>query len=95
MTTAALPLNSKPVDNVGNSNGVEAISLTNMWSSLNACTAMELPGTEDDTIRLPSQAQFFEDDRNVNSSGAAVVRLVLVFITSQGTDYVHCLMSAQ
>jgi hypothetical protein len=90
MTTAALPLNSKPVDNVGNSNGVEATALTNMWSSLNACTVMELPGTEDDAIRLPSQAQFFEDDRNVNSSGAAVDGLVLVFVTSQGTDYVHC-----
>lgn len=89
VTTAALPLNSKPT-NVGQEKSMEDSALTNMWSSLNACAAMELPGAESDTIRLPSQAQTFEDDSNVVSSGAAVDGLVLVFVGSQDTDHVHC-----
>jgi hypothetical protein len=51
---------------------------------------MELPGNEGDTIRLPSQAQTFEDDSYVTSSDKAIDGIVLVFATSQDTDYVHC-----
>jgi hypothetical protein len=42
------------------------------------------------TIHLPSQAQAFEDDRNVVSSGTAIDGLVLAFVTSCDTDHVHC-----
>lgn len=88
VTTAALPMNSKP-KKTGGEAGVGESALTDMWSSLAACAPMEVL-EESGTIRLPSQAQFFEDDSNVNSSGAALNGLVLAFITSGDTDYIHC-----
>lgn len=89
VSTVALPLKSKPktvVKDVDDS----TVPLAGMWSSLHACTAAGLDGVDDGTVTLPSQAQYFQDDSNVNSSEAAVDGLVLVFVTSQDTDFVHC-----
>eukprot|EP00537_Pseudo-nitzschia_pungens_P000355 CAMPEP_0172358684 /NCGR_PEP_ID=MMETSP1060-20121228/2976_1 /TAXON_ID=37318 /ORGANISM="Pseudo-nitzschia pungens, Strain cf. cingulata" /LENGTH=1206 /DNA_ID=CAMNT_0013080003 /DNA_START=173 /DNA_END=3793 /DNA_ORIENTATION=- len=122
VTTAALPLESKPVLSAGNGNGIGngnggtatfasssaasggsgdyTVALNDMWSSVVACNPIEnlpgsgFPGTHPNpnsaTIHLPSQAQLFEDDSNVVSSGAAVDGLVLAFVTSRDTDRVHC-----
>jgi hypothetical protein len=89
VATVALPLKSKPKTDVLNGDD-ETVPLTNMWSSLNACTATGLEGIDEGSIRLPSQAQYFEDDSTVASSGTAIDGLVLVFVTSRDTDYVHC-----
>jgi hypothetical protein len=89
ITTAALPLNSKPVDK-GQAKNPDDNALSSMWSSLTACTPSELPGTESGAIHLPSQAQMLEDDTNVTSSGTALDGLALVFVASQDTDRVHC-----
>eukprot|EP00429_Kryptoperidinium_foliaceum_P062784 CAMPEP_0176084720 /NCGR_PEP_ID=MMETSP0120_2-20121206/42396_1 /TAXON_ID=160619 /ORGANISM="Kryptoperidinium foliaceum, Strain CCMP 1326" /LENGTH=200 /DNA_ID=CAMNT_0017418525 /DNA_START=53 /DNA_END=652 /DNA_ORIENTATION=+ len=86
VSTVALPLKSKPENE---KEGGKA-PLTDMWSSLNACTAAGLEGIDDETILLPSQAQYFEDDTNVVPAENAVDGLVLVFATSRDTDYVHC-----
>jgi hypothetical protein len=88
VTTAALPMTSKPKA-TGGDVGIADSALTDMWSSLAACAPMEVL-EESGTIRLPSQAQFFEDDSNVTSAGAALDGLVLAFITSEDTDYIHC-----
>jgi hypothetical protein len=113
VTTAALPLNSKPPPfnsdvHGGGASGINrnkesadyALALNDMWSSVAACNPIDLPGgggapgnggsAMGRNIRLPSQAQTFEDDSNVASSGTAVDGLVLVFVTSQDTDLVHC-----
>lgn len=90
VTTASLPLNSKPESVGSGEKDPDLSALTGMWSSLYACSAMELPGAEGSTIRLPSQTQSFEDDSNVQSSGTAVDGLVLVFVASRDTDHVHC-----
>jgi hypothetical protein len=90
VTTAALPMNSKPKKNSFGETDLDAAALTDMWSSLAACAPMEVL-EESGSIRLPSQAQSFEDDSNVNTlSGTALDGLVLVFITSEDTDYIHC-----
>jgi hypothetical protein len=79
-----------------------ALALNDMWSSVAACNPMDLPSVGTTTaigggqpqqqrnIKLPSQAQTIEDDSNVVSGGSAVDGLVLVFVTSQDTDLVHC-----
>jgi hypothetical protein len=92
VSTVALPLKSRPKTNLINKNdGTGDLPLTDMWSSLNACTAPGLEGIDGGgSIRLPSQAQYFEDDSNVVPSENAVDGLVLAFLTSQETDYVHC-----
>ena len=118
VTTAALPLDSKPTDDYnssssnsnnnpnsnsnsynasnnanGNPNSDYAVALNDMWSSVTACNPMEglaASGMASNNIHLPSQAQSFEDDSNVVSSGTAVDGLVLAFVTSCDTDRVHC-----
>jgi hypothetical protein len=111
VTTAALPLDSKPTNynnnnnihnasnNANNANSDYAIALNDMWSSVTACNPMEgFPASgmtsnnfnQTNNIHLPSQAQSFEDDSNVVSSGTAVDGLVLAFVTSCDTDRVHC-----
>lgn len=89
VTTVALPLKSKPKTDILEEDD-EGVPLSNMWSSLNACTATGLEGIDEGSIRLPSQAQYFEDDSNVTSSESAIDGLVLVFVTSRETDFVHC-----
>ena len=89
VTTAALPLNSKP-SSMGGGKGLEPSTLDSMWSSMTACSVMELPGNEGESIRLPSQAQTFEDDSYVTSLDKAIDGLILVCATSQDTYYVHC-----
>ena len=104
VTTAALPLDSKPggapdgiQNSSGTTNGDYAVALNEMWSSATACHPMDTfpsphsgAASGDRSIYLPSQAQAFEDDRNVVSSGTAVDGLVLAFVTSCDTDRVHC-----
>ena len=110
VTTAALPLDSKPTiaardsnDTANNNNNNDyTIALNDMWSSVTACNPMESfptssgyaaassTTTNRNNIHLPSQAQVFEDDSNVVSSGTAVDGLVLAFVTSCDTDRVHC-----
>ena len=95
VTTAALPLNSKPQSNfTSKEQSDDTVAVTDMWSSLTACAAIDLPWespTGDmDTIRLPNQTQSFDDDNIVATSGTAADGLVLAFVTSQDTDYVHC-----
>lgn len=88
-TTAALPLASKP-QSTSEQGKDDTLAVANMWSSLNACTAADLSGIDDGTVRLPSQAQYFEDDSNVNATESAVDGLVLVFVASHETDFIHC-----
>ena len=94
VTTAALPLNSKPSSNsTSKEKNEDTVAVSDMWSSLTACAAMELPWEASgdlDTIRLPNQTQSFDDDNIVSASGTAADGLVLAFVTSQDTDYVHC-----
>jgi hypothetical protein len=107
VTTAALPLNSKPekpkIVAGENNNDDYGVALNEMWSSVAACNPMEnFPApsgysstndastTNNHNINLPSQAQIFEDDSNVVSTGTAVDGLVLAFVTSCDTDRVHC-----
>ncbi len=89
VSTVALPLKSRPNTVVKDAHD-DAVPLAGMWSSLYACTAMGIENVDDGTLRLPSQAQYFQDDSNVTSSETAVDGLVLVFVTSQDTDFVHC-----
>lgn len=90
VSTVALPLKSKPSSGLVKNDG-EELPLTDMWSSLNACSAPGLEGINDgESIRLPSQAQYFEDDSNMVNTESAVDGLVLIFLTSRDTDYVHC-----
>jgi len=102
--TAGTPRNPTTNDSNNNSSSSspnDGLPLKDMWSSLTACTGPGLEGIDfgdDDlngrsnSIRLPSQAQYFEDDSNVFvvSSEKAVDGLVLAFLTSRDTDYVHC-----
>ena len=91
VSTAALPLNSKPADNKGQATNSDENAVNSMWSSLTACMPSELPDDgETGAINLPSQAQMLADDSNVASSGTAVDGLVLVFVASQDTDRIHC-----
>lgn len=93
VTTAALPLDSKPKPVIvgnnfpSNNNNNTSEALTSMWSSFTACHPMEHMPSK---ITLPSQAQVFEDDSNLVSSETAVDGLVLAFVTSCDTDRVHC-----
>ena len=90
VTTAALPLNSKPTQSLVEKDA-ELTALSSMWSSLNACAAMELPGLGEEAImRLPNQANFTETESNLPSTDTAADGLVLIFVTSQDTDLVHC-----
>jgi hypothetical protein len=88
VTTAALPIDSKPRDAIKKEEEPTAVS--GMWSSLNACAAMELPGEESSSIRLPNQVGTFDEGAYGTSSGTAADGLVLCFVTSQETDHVHC-----
>ena len=102
VSTVALPLKSKPKRNndISDSDAIatDGAPLTDMWTSLSACTSPGLEGIENEddpdaraSIRLPSQAQYFEDDSNVVvASEHAVDGLVLAFLTSRETDHVHC-----
>jgi hypothetical protein len=94
VTTAALPLNSKPRDRDAVKKEEEPTAVSGMWSSLNACAAMELPGEESSYIRLPNQVVgTFDEGAYSASSGtgtSAADGLVLCFVTSQDTDHVHC-----
>jgi hypothetical protein len=94
VTTAALPLTSKPPTEKLVEKQDDANAVSGMWSSLTACAAMELPGSSDEsnnTVLLPNQAQTLEEDIHVvTTSSTAVDGLVLVFATSRDTDYVHC-----
>lgn len=102
VTTAALPLDSKPSaaqlgsinnGNAGKNNDENAIALNGMWSSVTACNPMEgfpTAASGASNLRLHSQAQAFEDDRNVVSSGTAIDGIVLAFVTSRDTNRVHC-----
>lgn len=110
VTTAALPLESKPtaaqlgsIGGIGgNSNAFQddqAVALNDMWGSVTACNPMEnftdasgYPGIPNvaTNLHLPSQAQAFQDDSNVVSSGSAIDGLVLAFVTSRDTNRVHC-----
>jgi len=105
VTTAALPLDSKPEKPkiVTGENDDYAIALNEMWSSVAACNPMEnfptssgfsstnvASATTYHNINLPSQSQVFQDDSNIVSSGTAIDGLVLAFVTSRDTDRVHC-----
>lgn len=90
VSTVALPLKSKPKTTTTQDDESDAVALANMWSSLDACAAIGLAGLDEGAIRLPSQAQYFEDDSNVASPGSSVDGLILVFVTSQDTDFIHC-----
>lgn len=89
VTTAALPMNSKPKKLTLAGTNADDSALTGMWSSLAACAPIEVL-EESGAIRLPSQAQIFQDDSNVPPTGAAMDGLVLAFITSADTEYLHC-----
>lgn len=90
VSTAALPYKSKPDVTVDDADD-DTVALISMWSSLNVCcSALEPAGLEGRLIQLPSQAQNFEDDSNVKTSATAVDGLVLAFVSSQDTNYVHC-----
>jgi len=90
-STASLPLNSKP-ERDDSVESPETSALSSMWSSLNACTATELPENEFDAIKLSSQAASFEDlgISETSTTTAALDGLVLVFLASKETDHVHC-----
>jgi len=83
----------------------DSVPLSEMWSSVMTCNPIEStptsPGKSSNcvasataasnrNINLPSQAQAFQDDSNVASSGTAIDGLVLAFVTSRDTDRVHC-----
>lgn len=98
VTTAALPLASKPVqtsvDTKSQPKDVQE-ALTGMWSSLSACTSPALAGSEDvesdsegPLVQLPSQGQMRET--NISKSSDFVDGLVLAFVTSRDTELVHC-----
>jgi hypothetical protein len=104
VTTASLPLNSKPTAVPSANANVQgdqnhALALNDMWSSLTACNPMDLSGvatgdgnvgSTERTIKLPSQAQAMQDESNVTTSTNSVDGLVLVFVTSRDTDRIHC-----
>ena len=99
VTTASLPLNSKPAvvhnsNTPGNATAEDhSLALNDMWSSLTACNLPENSNSHQSissTIKLPSQAQALQDESNVVSSTHSVDGLVLVFVTSRDTDRIHC-----
>ena len=96
VTTAALPRNSKPSSNAraSGTNNEDHMAVTDMWSSMTACSPMDIPWDADndgpETIRLPNQTQAMDDSSNITTTGPAFDGLVLVFVTSRDTDFVHC-----
>jgi hypothetical protein len=97
VTTASLPLHSKPPAVPGSSAAAGgddvSLALNDMWSSLTACNPMDMPGNANETernIQLPSQSQALQDESNVVASTHSVDGLVLVFVTSRDTDRIHC-----
>jgi hypothetical protein len=81
-----------------------ALALNDMWSSLTACNPVDFPGATtregstgsaivsslERNIKLPSQSQATQDESHVVTSTNSVDGLVLVFVTSQDTDRIHC-----
>jgi hypothetical protein len=91
VSTAALPLMSRPTEKVATtkSSSDAEKSLMAMWGTLNACTA---PPLEGGNVKLPSQAQIMEGNLASSvTSQASLDGLVLVFLASQESDRVHCI----
>lgn len=89
ITTASLPLNTKitQTDNTEESlqeQQQQQQPLSAMWSSLTACSAPSASETTTTTILLPSQQQHSTFAQTFDG-------LVLVWIASVKSSYVHCL----
>jgi len=90
VTTAALPLTSKPTTSSDDNSG-DGVALGAMWSSLMACSSAGYTAPNDEpTVQLPSQAQMQRRDVEYDVSTTAADGLVLVFVTSRDTELVHC-----
>ncbi|GKY93272.1 hypothetical protein MPSEU_000294700 [Mayamaea pseudoterrestris] len=108
VTTASLPLDSKPTPATANTNDTSAVnvkqrkngeSLQAFWSSLTACSATAAANTDDTStaglVHLPSQQQQLAlilspsnvTDKNISKTAEG---LVLAFISSRDSHYVHC-----
>jgi hypothetical protein len=113
VTTAALPLYSKPTEvrtthiSAGQRKKQETKddSISAMWSSLTACTVPAFAEEGNNSsgaagealahgISMPSQAQLPRQGMNGRISkalkGASMDGLVLSFVTSRSTEFVHC-----
>lgn len=91
VTTASLPTASKPKESAATSEETYD-AMTAMWSSLMACTSPELSPdpNEEQPIQLPSQRQQFQPkDRSPSINATQMDGLVLVFVTSKDTEFVH------
>jgi hypothetical protein len=88
VTTAGLPLTSKPKKDAPQSNDLEALGA--MWSSVTACASPQLPDQQP-LVQLPSQGlQGQSVSDRPSQAGTSVDGLVLVFVTSRDTELVHC-----
>lgn len=89
ISIAALPLSSQRKETT--STAVQNSPITAMWSTLTACSAPQDPTGSQSTVQLPSQSQILSDYETATSPGRIKDGLVLVFISSQESDMVHCL----
>ena len=89
VSTAALPVMTRPSVRENHLENEKRSALDEMWGTLSACIA---PPIQDGTLQLPSQAQVIEGHlASSSSSQIAIDGLVLVFLASQESDRVHCL----
>ena len=89
VSTAALPVFTKPTAIEKATPGEQCSALDAMWGTLSACMA---PTIQDGNVHLPSQAQIIEGSSASSSdSQTAMDGLVLVFLASQQSDRVHCI----
>lgn len=78
----------------------ELDALSKMWSTLRACSAPDIPSSgsaidgrepQSETIQLPSQSQSLkENEVGTSLEEEALDGLVLVFLASQSTGFIHC-----
>lgn len=110
VSTASLPLKSKPQEVVKEEENLpldaEPDALSQMWSTLNACTMPELASklatgmdtaqaastaTKTQTVVLPSQSQSLnEAEETASLAEEGLDGLVLVFSASRYSRFVHC-----
>ena len=89
VSTAALPVLTKPMVSDKLTADEQPSALDAMWGTLSACMA---PPIQDGTVNLPSQAQIVEGSQSSSpASQLSVDGLVLVFLASQESDRVHCI----
>lgn len=92
MSTAGLPLSSKPLVQENDTATTTETALSGMWSTLTACSPIDLQN-ERSTIQLPNQSlQSFDGNSTAGAekSSVAMDGLVLIFAASRNTDFVHC-----